>query len=62
MDVAATVTTMLQANAGSDIGMAVMKMALKSDQSAADLLSKAVESAASAPPPAGMGNYVDMTV
>ena len=62
MDVAAAVTTMQQANIGSKIGTAVLKMALKSDQSAADLLSKAVESAASAPPPAGMGNYVDLTV
>lgn len=62
MDVAATVTTMLQANTGSKISNAALKMALKSDQSAADLLSKAVESAASAQPPAGMGSYVDMTV
>jgi hypothetical protein len=62
MDVAATAATMLQANTRSDIGMAVLKMTLKSDQSAADLLSKAVESAASAPPPAGMGSYVDLTV
>jgi hypothetical protein len=62
MDVAATATTMLQANTRSDIGTAVLKMALKSDQSAADLVSKAVESAASAQPPAGMGNHVDMTV
>ena len=62
MDVAATVTTMMQANTASDIGTAVLKMALKSDQSAADLLSKAVESATSAPPPAGMGNLVDLTV
>ena len=62
MDLAATATTMLQANAKSDIGTAVMKMALKSDQSAADLLSKAVQSAGSAPPPAGMGSLVDITV
>ncbi len=62
MDVAATVTSMLQTNTGSKISDAVLKMALKSDQSAADLLSKAVESAASAQPPAGMGNYVDMSV
>ncbi|WP_026792363.1 putative motility protein [Pleomorphomonas oryzae] len=62
MDLAATVTTMLQANTKSDIGTAVMKMALKSDQSAADLMSQAVQSAASAPPPAGMGSLVDMTV
>ncbi len=62
MDIAATATTMLQANARSDIGMAVMKMTLKSDQSAADLVSKAAESAASARPPAGMGSYVDLTV
>ncbi len=62
MDIAATASTMLQASTKSDLGMAVMKMALKSDQSAADLLSKAAESAASAPPPAGMGNLVDMTV
>lgn len=62
MDVAAAVTTMLQANTNSAIGTAVMKMTLKSDQSAADMLSKAVESAATAQPPAGMGNYVDMTV
>jgi len=59
MDVAATVSTMLQANTRNDIGTAVLKMTLKSDQSAADLLSKAVESAASAQPPAGMGSYVD---
>ncbi|MCM5559521.1 putative motility protein [Pleomorphomonas sp. JP5] len=62
MDIAATASTMLQASTKSDLGMAVMKMALKSDQSAADLLSQAAESAASAPPPAGMGNHVDMTV
>lgn len=62
MDVAATVTTMLQANTGNNISTAVMKMALKSDQSAADLLSKAVESAPSPQPPAGMGSVVDMTV
>ena len=62
MDVAATAATMLQANTKSDIGMAVLKMTLKSDQSAADLLSKAVESAAPARPPAGMGSYVDVTV
>lgn len=62
MDVAATVTTMMQANTRSDIGTAVLKMALKSDQAAAGLLSKAVESATSAPPPAGMGNLVDLTV
>lgn len=62
MDVAATASTMLQASAKSDIGMAALKMALKSDQSAADLVSKAVESAASARPPAGMGSYVDLTV
>ncbi|MBS1166082.1 MAG: hypothetical protein H6R00_2107 [Proteobacteria bacterium] len=62
MDVAATVSTMLQANTRNDIGTAVLKMTLKSDQSAADLLSKAVESAASAQPPAGMGSYVDLTV
>lgn len=62
MDVATTVTTMLQANTRNDIGMAVMKTALKSDQSAADLMSQAVESAASAQPPAGMGSYVDLTV
>ncbi len=62
MDVAAAVTTMLQANTKSAIGTAIMKMTLKSDQSAADMLSKAVESAGSTQPPAGMGNYVDMTV
>ena len=62
MDVAATATTMLQANTSNDVGMAALKMALKSDQSAVALLSKAVESAASAPPPAGMGNHVDLTV
>ena len=62
MDVASTVATMLQANTKSDIGMAVLKMTLKSDQSAADLMSAAVESAASASPPAGMGSYVDLTV
>lgn len=62
MDLAATVTTMLQANTRSDIGTAVMKMALKSDQSAAALLSQAMESTTSAPPPAGMGSQVDMTV
>ncbi|WP_370678134.1 YjfB family protein [Pleomorphomonas sp. PLEO] len=62
MDVAATVATMQQGNTGNDIGTAVLKMALKSDQSAADLMSKAVEQAASAPPPAGMGSYVDLTV
>lgn len=62
MDVAATVTSMLQANTGSKIGTAALKMALKSDQSAADLLGKAVDSAASAQPPTGMGSLVDMTV
>lgn len=62
MDVATTAATMLQSGAKSDIGIAALKMALKSDQSAAALLSKAVESAASAPPPAGMGRHVDMTV
>lgn len=62
MDIAATATTMLQTSAKSDIGMAALKMALKSDQSAADLLSKAAASAASATPPAGMGNHVDLTV
>jgi Putative motility protein len=62
MDLAATAATMLQANAKSGIGTAVMKMALKSDQSAAALLNQAVESTASAPPPAGMGSKVDMTV
>ncbi len=62
MDLAATVTTMLQANTQGSIGTAAMKMALKSDQSAAALLNQAVESATSAPPPAGMGSQIDMTV
>lgn len=62
MDLAATVSTMLQANTRSDIGTAVLKMTLKTDQSAANLLSQAVESTASAPPPAGMGSLVDLTV
>ena len=62
MDVAATVTSMMQANGKSDLGTAVMKMALKSDQAAVDLVSQAAQSAASAPPPAGMGNLLDMTV
>lgn len=62
MDLAATVTTMLQANTQGSIGAAAMKMALKSDQTAAALLNQAVESAAPAPAPAGMGNLVDMTV
>lgn len=62
MDIASTVTSMLQANTGNSISTAVLKMTLKSDQSAADLLSKAVDSAASASPPAGMGSLVDMTV
>ena len=62
MDVSAAVATMVQTNATNNIGMAAMKMALKSDQSAADLLSKAVQQSTSAPPPAGMGAHVDMTV
>lgn len=62
MDIAATASSMLQSNTDTKIGTAVLKMALKSDQSAADLLSKAVESAPSSQPPAGMGNYVDLTV
>lgn len=62
MDVASAVTTMLQSNAKGDVGIAALKLALKSDQSAAELLSKAVQSAASAPPPPGMGRQVDMTV
>lgn len=62
MDVATTAATMLQSGAKSDIGIAALKMALKSDQSAAALLSKAVESAVSTPPPAGMGRHVDLTV
>ena len=62
MDVSAAVATMVQTNTTNNIGMAAMKMALKSDQSAAALLNQAVESTASAPPPAGMGSQVDMTV
>jgi len=62
MDVAATSTAMLQANTRSDLGTAALKLALKSDQSAADLLAKAVEAAPSASPPAGMGRQLDLTV
>lgn len=63
MDVASTSAAMLQANTKGDIGTAALKMALKSDQAAAELVSQAVEAgAASSPPPAGMGRVVDMTV
>lgn len=62
MDVSSAVATMAQTNTTNNIGMAAMKMALKSDQSAAELLSKATQQAASASPPAGMGTHVDLTV
>jgi hypothetical protein len=62
MDVASTSTAMLQANTKGDIGTAALKLALKSDQAAADLVSQAVETAKASSPPAGMGRVVDMTV